>query len=156
IEKLVQVMVALWIEPDSVTYGMLIDGFEKVGKLDEALKYFKIMTEVGFKLDIGSCDKLFGHLCNEGKLDEANRIFLGMVDGGKLPNVTTYDILIEVFSREGRIEEIKDYFQKLAERIKLSEELVARIKLQRQNVSSEEKKNIEFGLATYKFQRMDA
>ncbi|KAH9296703.1 hypothetical protein KI387_044283 [Taxus chinensis] len=134
IDYLVQDMLKKSCEPDAVTYTILIDGFFKEGKLEEALKMLRKIMESGFRPDVDVYNKLFGHLCNEGNLDDAQKLFQGMVGGGQNPDVATYDILKEGFSKSGRMDEIKKFFEHVLEKYNLSEELVAQLGVKTQDM----------------------
>ncbi|CAM8905827.1 unnamed protein product [Rhodiola kirilowii] len=88
--------------PDSYTYGTLINGMCRFGKLDEAKELFKEMSVNGCSPSVVTYTCILHGMCISGKLDEALELFDEMVGKGIVPNVFTYSSLMDGLCKGGR------------------------------------------------------
>uniref|UniRef100_A0A7N0UG59 Pentatricopeptide repeat-containing protein n=1 Tax=Kalanchoe fedtschenkoi TaxID=63787 RepID=A0A7N0UG59_KALFE len=88
--------------PDSYTYGTLINGMCRLGKLDEAKALFKDMSVKGCEASVVTYTCILHGMCISGNLDEALGLFEEMVGKGIEPNVFTYSSLMDGLCKGGR------------------------------------------------------
>ncbi|XP_041026633.1 pentatricopeptide repeat-containing protein At5g46100 isoform X2 [Juglans microcarpa x Juglans regia] len=88
--------------PDSYTYGTLINGLCRVGKIGEAKELLKEMETKGCLPSVVTYTSLIHGLCQSGNLDEA----VGLLEEMKIreiePNVFTYSALMDGLCKGGR------------------------------------------------------
>ncbi|CAK9148117.1 unnamed protein product [Ilex paraguariensis] len=98
------------IQPDVVTFGILINYLCKLRRVDEALEVFKKMRgnendEISVEPDVVHYNTLIDGLCKVGRQEEG----LGLLEQMKsrhesAPNIVTYNCLIDGFCKAGEIE----------------------------------------------------
>lgn len=88
--------------PDSYTYGTLINGLCRMGKIGEAKELFKEMGTKGCLPSVVTYTSLIHGLCQSKNLDEAMGLFEDMSSKGITPNVFTYSSLMDGFCKGGR------------------------------------------------------
>lgn len=88
--------------PDSYTYGTLINGLCKLGKIGEAKELFNEMGTKGCLPSVVTYTCLIRGLCQSNNLDEAVELFEDMKCKGITPNVYTYSSLMDGFCKGGR------------------------------------------------------
>ncbi|KAL0456559.1 UNVERIFIED_CONTAM: hypothetical protein Slati_0995100 [Sesamum latifolium] len=85
-EDIVEVMMQRNIAPNTVTFNVLIDGYNLVGQIDKARKLLDSMTGRGLKPSIISYNNLINGYCKKGKVEELGAFsskFLGKELRGK-------------------------------------------------------------------------
>ncbi|XP_015874838.3 pentatricopeptide repeat-containing protein At5g46100 [Ziziphus jujuba] len=95
-------MASFGFTPDSYTYGTLINGFSKLGKIVEAKELFKEMEMKGCSPSVVTYTNLIHGLCQSNNLDEAMALFEEMKSKGVSPNVFSYSSLMDGFCKGGR------------------------------------------------------
>ncbi|GMN60477.1 hypothetical protein TIFTF001_029578 [Ficus carica] len=88
--------------PDSYTYGTLINGLCRFGKVGDAKELFKEMETKGCPPTVVTYTNLIHGLCQSNNLDEAMRLFEEMTSKGISPNVFTYSSLMDGFCKGRR------------------------------------------------------
>lgn len=88
--------------PDSYTYGTLINGLCRFGKVGDAKELFKEMETEGCPPTVVTYTNLIHGLCQSNNLDEAMRLFEEMTSKGISPNVFTYSSLMDGFCKGRR------------------------------------------------------
>ncbi|PON67224.1 Tetratricopeptide-like helical domain containing protein [Parasponia andersonii] len=88
--------------PDSYTYGTLINGLCRLGKVDDAKELFKEMETKGCLPTVVTYTNLINGLCRANNLDEAMGLFEEMTSKGIRPNVFTYSCLMDGFCKGGQ------------------------------------------------------
>jgi len=83
------------IYPDIVTYTMLISGFCKLGKWQEAMGVLTDMMEQGISLNVVAFNSLIDALCKEGIATGAHKLLDVMIQRGTEPDVITYNSLMD-------------------------------------------------------------
>ncbi|CAN6559651.1 unnamed protein product [Malus baccata var. baccata] len=99
-----------------VTYNTLMDGFCKVGRIQDAQKLFTQMQACGHLPDVPTCNILLDGLCKNQELPMALKLFREMVDKKLDPNIWTYNILIQGLCIAGKVEYARDLFRSLSSR----------------------------------------
>ncbi|KAK4843381.1 hypothetical protein QYF36_007386 [Acer negundo] len=82
---------------DTVTYTTLIDGYDKIGNLEEENRLFKGMEKRGVRPNVVTCNVLIDGYGKKGKLEEAKQLFKEMENIGGRPDeaLRLYDEMIE-------------------------------------------------------------
>ncbi|KAH8493770.1 hypothetical protein H0E87_020504 [Populus deltoides] len=88
-------------DPDSYTYGTLINGLCKLGKTFEAKELFKEMDTKGCSPSVVTYSCLMHGLCQAGNVDEAMALFDKMKKKAIEPNVFTYSSLMDGLCKNG-------------------------------------------------------
>ncbi|WCJ27095.1 Pentatricopeptide repeat (PPR) superfamily protein [Euphorbia peplus] len=91
--------------PDSYTYGTLINGLCRLGKICEAKELFKEMGAKGCSPSVVTYTSLMNGLCQSKNIDEAMGLLEDMISKGIEPNVFTYSSLMDGFCKAGRSSE---------------------------------------------------
>ncbi|CAN1143228.1 Pentatricopeptide repeat-containing protein At5g64320, mitochondrial [Linum perenne] len=92
--------------PNIVHLNMVINGYVKSDRLDEAKAFFyDKMLKSNFVPDIFTFNILIHGLCRKGFLGSAVEVVNEMASKGCQPNVYTYTLLIDGFCKKGKLEE---------------------------------------------------
>ena len=141
--KLFDEMIQRNMVPNTVTYNTLIDGYCKVGGIEEALGFKERMKEQNVECNLVTYNSLLNGLCGSGRVDDAREVLLEMEGSGFLPggflsfvfddhsngagddglfdgkeiriDERTYCILLNGLCRVGRIEKAEEVLAKLVE-----------------------------------------
>ncbi|KAF6147797.1 hypothetical protein GIB67_001419 [Kingdonia uniflora] len=81
--------------PDSYTYGTLINGLCKLGKISEAKELFREMNAKVYSPIVATCTSLLHRPCLSNILDEAMELCKEMSRKGIKPNVVTFSSLMD-------------------------------------------------------------
>ncbi|WJX66635.1 hypothetical protein P8452_51174 [Trifolium repens] len=88
------------INPDVLTFNILVDAFCKEGKVKEANNVFAMMMRKGVKPDVVTYNSLMDGYCLVKEVNKAESIFNTMAQSGVTPDVWSYSIMINGFCRE--------------------------------------------------------
>ncbi|KAL0692930.1 hypothetical protein Bca4012_060110 [Brassica carinata] len=88
--------------PDSYTYGTLISGLCRFGRVDEAKKLFEEMVEKDCSPTVVTYTSMIHGLCGSKNVEEAMRYLEEMKSKGIEPNVFTYSSLMDGLCKGGR------------------------------------------------------
>ncbi|XP_022770503.1 pentatricopeptide repeat-containing protein At3g61520, mitochondrial-like isoform X2 [Durio zibethinus] len=110
------------IQPDVVTFGILINQLCKLGKVDDAMEVLKNMGEgsgsdgVSVEADIIIFNTVINGLCKQGRQEEGLHLMERMRSmKGLEPHTVTYNCLIAGFCKVGEIERGKALFDQMNE-----------------------------------------
>ncbi|KAL5079689.1 hypothetical protein RYX36_008110 [Vicia faba] len=101
------------IEPDEVTYGAIVNGLCKSGRLEEALGYFRFCNENAVVVNAVFYSSLIDGLGKAGRVDEAEKVFDEMAEKGCLPDSYCYNALIDGLCKCGRIADALVLFKRM-------------------------------------------
>ncbi|KAF5464356.1 hypothetical protein F2P56_014437 [Juglans regia] len=106
------------IQPDVVTFGILINHMCKARRVDEALEVFEKMKGVSDGLsvepDVITYNTLIDGLCKVGRQEEGLTLMDQMRSENKcMPNTVTYNCLINGFCKAGEIERAQELFDQM-------------------------------------------
>ncbi|XP_055817204.1 pentatricopeptide repeat-containing protein At3g61520, mitochondrial [Solanum dulcamara] len=106
------------VEPDVVTFGILINHLCKSYRVDEALQVFEKMGRsetdaILIKPDLVLYNTLIDGLCKVGKQEEGFKLMEKMRLENRLPNTVTYNCLIDGFCKAGGIERSLELFDQM-------------------------------------------
>ncbi|XP_043714385.1 pentatricopeptide repeat-containing protein At5g57250, mitochondrial [Telopea speciosissima] len=85
---------------DSVTYYTMIDGYCKVGRINEALEIFDAYRTSLFP-DVVCYNCIIRGLCENGMLDMAIEVFTELIEKGLPPSKATYMMVIRSLFKQG-------------------------------------------------------
>ncbi|KAF5733085.1 pentatricopeptide repeat-containing protein [Tripterygium wilfordii] len=117
---LMEKMKEMDIQPDVVTFGILINHSCKYRRVDEALEVFERMNggkesdAISVRPDVIIYNTLIDGFCKVGRQQEG----LGLVERmrsqtGCAPNTVTYNCLIDGFAKAGEIEKARELFDQM-------------------------------------------
>lgn len=91
--------------PDTYTYGTLINGLCRIGKISEAKELLKEMETKGCSPSVVTYTSLIHGLCQLNNLDEAMALLQEMEAKSIIANVYTYSSLMDGLCKNGRSSE---------------------------------------------------
>ncbi|KAK9292206.1 hypothetical protein L1049_020168 [Liquidambar formosana] len=78
-QSVVEIMIQRGVEPNTVTYTTLMDGYCLRGQIDEALKVIDVMLHKGCSPHVMNYNILINGYCKIKKIDEAMSLFQEML-----------------------------------------------------------------------------
>ncbi|XP_022881073.1 pentatricopeptide repeat-containing protein At2g37230-like [Olea europaea var. sylvestris] len=99
------------VEWDEDLWVLLIEGYGKGGIVQESVKLFQKMDELGVERTIKSYDTLFKVIMRKGRYMMAKRYFNKMLGEGIEPTTHTFNIMIWGFFLSGKVETANRYFE---------------------------------------------
>lgn len=81
----------LAVEPDSVSYNIVIKGFCKMGALESAVSMLDEMEEKGLPINLVTFNTLLYGFYEKGRLDDGQNIWQRMGKNGVVPNIISYN-----------------------------------------------------------------
>ncbi|XP_022139830.1 pentatricopeptide repeat-containing protein At5g46100 isoform X1 [Momordica charantia] len=103
-------------EPDSYTYGTLINGLCKLGKIVEAKELLQEMETKGCSPSVVTYTSLIHGLCQLNNVDEAVGLLEDMMGKGIEPNVFTYSSLMDGFCKAGHSSRARDLLELMVQK----------------------------------------
>ncbi|XP_065860559.1 putative pentatricopeptide repeat-containing protein At1g26500 [Euphorbia lathyris] len=105
------------IQPNGVTYGLLIKGFCDVGNMIEASKIWNLMVDEGSEPGIDVFEKMMETFFKRNEYDEALKVFHTMrVNRMGDLGLSTYRLVINWMCKKGKISQAKMVFDEMLER----------------------------------------
>uniref|UniRef100_A0A0D3HF77 K Homology domain-containing protein n=1 Tax=Oryza barthii TaxID=65489 RepID=A0A0D3HF77_9ORYZ len=98
------------LNPDTVTYGTVIDVLCKSGRVEDAMLYFEQMIDEGLRPDSIIYNSLIHSLCIFDKWEKAEELFLEMLDRGICLDTIFFNSIIDSHCKEGRVIESEKLF----------------------------------------------
>ena len=92
-------------QPDLICYSVLINGYCKLGRLEEAISFLRLLERDGLALGIKGYSSLIAGFFSARRYNEAHAWYGRMFKKGIVPDVVLYTILIRGLSSEGRVGE---------------------------------------------------
>jgi len=96
------------MQPDVITFSILIKANCDVGRLEEALKMLLAMKDAGLKPDEVVFNNLLGGCINDCKLELAKDLYKEMIASHVKPSVATFSILIRLYAQCKRSDDALD------------------------------------------------
>jgi pentatricopeptide repeat protein len=84
-------------KPNVALYNIMIHGFVKFGKLDNAVEFYDRMIRDRVKPDVITFNTLINGYCRSRKFELALQVFKEMKNKGCVPNVVSFNTLIKGF-----------------------------------------------------------
>ncbi|CAN7041787.1 unnamed protein product [Brassica rapa subsp. trilocularis] len=91
--------------PNRYTFGVLMDGLYKKGRMNDAQKMFDDMTGRGILPDRVTYTILISGLCQRGSVEDARKLFHEMKEAGEAPDSVACNALLDGFCKLGRMVE---------------------------------------------------
>ncbi|KAK8712207.1 hypothetical protein V6N13_147454 [Hibiscus sabdariffa] len=101
--------------PDPFTYSILLNGFCKSGKLNEAVKVFQAMRNSGLELNIIFYNILIDGAYKSGHIDVAKELFRELYVNGLKPDGYTYNIMVNRLCKEGSTDRAYRLFRSMGD-----------------------------------------
>ncbi|KMZ55948.1 hypothetical protein ZOSMA_9G00510 [Zostera marina] len=92
------------VSPDVYTYGILIESYCRLGRLDLGFGVLSDMIKRGCNPNIVVFNSLIDGLCKQGRIRGAMDLFERMHEFGCIPSVITYGVLINFYCKIDQIE----------------------------------------------------
>jgi len=116
VEKLFGEMeVMTGIQPDTFSFGILINAYAKAGKMSAAESALRTMGSYRVAPDISIFTSLMRGYLNIGKFSEVYRCEERVRRSGVPPDSVMYNVLMDAASKEGNVERAKEFFSRMRE-----------------------------------------
>lgn len=99
------------ISPDSLSFNILIHGFCKARKLDQAYKVIEDMRKHGFHPDVITYTSVIESYCREKDFRKVREVFQKMEENGVSPSVITYTIFMHALGKAGQLSEVLGLYE---------------------------------------------
>ncbi|KAL3533593.1 hypothetical protein ACH5RR_007114 [Cinchona calisaya] len=128
-------MVSGGVHPNVLSYNILINGYFKKNRIDDAMHLLREMsckritptTDTWLSPDVVTYNTVIKGLCLEGLMNEAKDFFNMMEESGTTPNEITYNILVHgLLKREQYDDEVGTFASELRRR---TPEHIVRLKI---------------------------
>ncbi|KAK7246451.1 hypothetical protein RIF29_41319 [Crotalaria pallida] len=106
-------------EPDSYTYGTLVNGLCRLGKISQAIELFREMEQKGHSPSVVTYTSLIHGMCQSNNLDEAISLLEEMTKNGIEPNVFTYSSLMDGLCKDGHSTEAMELLEVMVRKHRL-------------------------------------
>lgn len=103
------------IKPDARTFNILIHGFCKARKFDDARTMMDLMKVAEFNPDVVTYTSFVEAYCREGDFRRVNEILEEMRENGSNPNVVTYTIVMHSLGKSKQVVEALGVYEKMKE-----------------------------------------
>ncbi|KAG2321441.1 hypothetical protein Bca52824_014654 [Brassica carinata] len=103
------------VKPDSRTFNILIHGFCKARRFDDARTMMDLMKVAGFGLDVVTYTSFVEGYCKEGDFRRVDEILEEMRENGVKPNVVTYTIVMHSLGKARQVAEALGVYEKMKE-----------------------------------------
>ncbi|PIA36780.1 hypothetical protein AQUCO_03200037v1 [Aquilegia coerulea] len=94
-------------------YNIMIDGYAKIGQIDQAVQLFGEIIDSGLTPTISTYNSLIYVFCKNEKLDEAKGLLQTLIIHGLLPTAMTYTTLRNAYSRKGNMDVVLQLFSEM-------------------------------------------
>ena len=101
--------------PDMISCNVVLNGFCKTGRLEEALSFVWLIKKDGFSLNRNSYSSLINGFFKARRYREAHVWYTKMFKEGIVPDVVLYAIMIRGLSEEGRVGEAGKMLEEMTE-----------------------------------------
>ncbi|KAL5850652.1 hypothetical protein ACOSQ4_008665 [Xanthoceras sorbifolium] len=106
-----QMMNTKHCSPDTVTYTTMIDGYCKIGELEEAKKCLTEMGNRGCKPNVFTYNALINGLCLIGRVEDAKLMITKMRLDGLKDNIATHTSILKGLCLAGKSEQAVKYLR---------------------------------------------
>jgi len=104
-------------KPNTVTYNLLIELFNKEKSTDMMLRMKKEMDEEGVEPNVNTYGVLIKAFCGRGHWKKAYHFLREMVEDKSLkPTIPVYEMVLELLRRAGQLTKHGELVEKMAER----------------------------------------
>ncbi|XP_013623013.1 PREDICTED: pentatricopeptide repeat-containing protein At3g22670, mitochondrial [Brassica oleracea var. oleracea] len=103
------------VKPDSRTFNILIHGFCKARRFDDARTMMDLMKVAGFGPDVVTYTGFVEGYCKEGDFRRVDEVLEEMRESGVKPNVVTYTIVMHSLGKARQVAEALGVYEKMRE-----------------------------------------
>ncbi|ESQ47591.1 hypothetical protein EUTSA_v10020419mg [Eutrema salsugineum] len=103
------------IKPDARTFNILIHGFCKARRFDDARTMMDLMKVAEFAPDVVTYTSFVEAYCREGDFRRVDEILKEMRENGRKPNVVTYTIVMHSLGKSRQVAEALGVYEKMKE-----------------------------------------
>lgn len=103
--------VSVAVQPNDVSYTVLIDGFLKLGQLEEALQLYDEMKQKGFKPNVLIFDDLLAALKKKERLEDSYKLIEEANSLGIKLSPVAWNSVLMILSKQQKIDEAKKWLQ---------------------------------------------
>ncbi|KAJ4897618.1 Pentatricopeptide repeat-containing protein [Raphanus sativus] len=103
------------VKPDSRTFNILVHGFCKARRFDDARTMMDLMKVAGFGLDVVTYTSFVEGYCKEGDFRRVDEVLEEMRESGVKPNVVTYTIVMHSLGKARQVAEALGVYEKMKE-----------------------------------------
>lgn len=115
--------------PNAVTYTILMEGYFKMGKVEQAFKVYDEMVSQRIVCVPYTYNTIIHGLCYNGQTSQARKMLEKFTEGGNFkPSFTTYNFIIDGFTKEGNLDSASSVYTEMSEK-GVSQDFTSRIKL---------------------------
>ncbi|KAL5075239.1 hypothetical protein RYX36_014223 [Vicia faba] len=107
-ETLFQELCSKSLSPDVPTHTVLIDGYLKADRIDEALGIFNKMVDSGLRVVATFGNRVFEELIKNGKAVECAQILTKMGEKDPKPDPSCYEVVIKGLCDEGLLDKSRE------------------------------------------------
>ncbi|PPR87963.1 hypothetical protein GOBAR_AA32732 [Gossypium barbadense] len=104
------------IEPNVVTYSILVDAHCKEGMVSEAEDIIDAMIKRGIEPNVVTHNALINGHCLQNEMDKARRVFNLMIEMGCAPDIVTYSTMINGYCKAKRLDEAMELFHEISQK----------------------------------------
>ncbi|KAH6797183.1 hypothetical protein C2S52_021737 [Perilla frutescens var. hirtella] len=108
-------MAANGVDPDAVTFGVLLGGLYHTGRFSEGEKTWNLMREKNVVPDLRCYNSRIYGMMSEKRFSEAIELLKELEQKGLYPDAYTYNLVIKGFINEGSVDEVKKWHAALRE-----------------------------------------
>ncbi|KAI4298918.1 hypothetical protein L6164_032427 [Bauhinia variegata] len=107
-ETLFEELCSKSLSPDVTTHRTLIDAYLKVESIDDALRIFNRMVDLGLRVVASYGNRIFDELIKNGKAIDCAQILSKMGEKDPKPDPTCYEVVIKGLCGEGLLDKSRD------------------------------------------------
>ncbi|KAG7015445.1 Pentatricopeptide repeat-containing protein, partial [Cucurbita argyrosperma subsp. argyrosperma] len=101
------------LSPDVPTHRTLIEAYLKIEQIDDALRVFNRMVDVGLRVVASFGNRVFGELIKNGKVVDCAQILTKMGERDPKPDPTCYDVVIRGLCNEGALDASRELLDQI-------------------------------------------
>ncbi|KAA0043018.1 ACT11D09.4 [Cucumis melo var. makuwa] len=101
------------LSPDVPTHRTLIESYLKIEQIDDALRVFNRMVDVGLRVVASFGNMVFGELIKNGKAADCAQILTKMGERDPKPDPTCYDVVIRGLCNEGALDTSRELLDQI-------------------------------------------
>ncbi|XP_004503478.1 pentatricopeptide repeat-containing protein At1g10270-like [Cicer arietinum] len=107
-ETMFQELCSKSLSPDVPTHTVLIDGYLKVDRIDDALRIFNKMVDAGLRVVATFGNRVFDELIKNGKAIDCAQILSKMGEKDPKPDPSCYEVVIKGLCAEGLLDKSQE------------------------------------------------
>ncbi|XWS42823.1 hypothetical protein CRYUN_Cryun16bG0047400 [Craigia yunnanensis] len=101
------------VQPNIVTYNILLRGLSTAGLMEEADKLFSKMKGKGLNPNASTYDALISGQVKIGNKNKSIKVYCEMITKGFVPRTSTYNVLINGFAKVGKMAQARELLKEI-------------------------------------------